>query len=373
MTGTAIRQAGRPVATADGSDMPDGNGPQVVAALPDAPHHSATGVPVRVANVGDTSLSVEIDHAILSRLRFRQLVLVLSLVETGNLHATAKTMNLSQPGATKLLKELEATLKAELFIRLPKGMEPTSVGLEVARYAQIILSDTMRMQDRVNALRKGVAGKVRLGAIMAAIPEVVAGAVQIVSSQTPGLNIELFVATSDHLVSALAEGTLDLVIGRPVDASDHSGLAFEPLNPEDLSIVASRQNPLRSRPNLSLGDLVDSQWILQPRPSPMRLSVELSFARAGLPAPSFRLETSSMLTTTVLVDQADLLAVLPSSVARYYASHGLIAELPVRLDILMGRYGLMWAERGEQDPAVRAMIDILRFEAQRPQALAVDT
>jgi len=312
----------------------------------------------------------DLDFSVLSRLRFRQLALVVCLNETGNLHAAAREVNLSQPGATKMLKELESALGVMLFERLPRGMVATRAGEEVVRFARLILSDAVRMRDTARAVQSGTSGAVRMGAIMAAVPELLAGLLDRVIAETPGMTLDLRIVTSDLLVEGLVEGAFDIGIGRPVDMAHMGGIRFEPLLPEDLAIVAAPDHPLAGAERLDLQDLTDRYWILQPRPSPMRASIDLAFSRAGLPPPRHRVETSSTLATTVLMERTALLAVLPTSMAQYCARHGLLKVLPVDLPSSMGGYGLIYPDRaGGADMAVSAIAALIRrMAADRRQA-----
>jgi DNA-binding transcriptional LysR family regulator len=303
------------------------------------------------------------DMATLSRLRFKQLALVASLTETRNLHASARDLNLSQPGATKLLKEVERTLGVDLFHRGVKGMEPTVFGIAVARHARTILSETARLKSQVDAMARGELGTVRLGAIMESVPEVLTRVFTALMGEGAGPLVNLTVSTSDHLIAAMNEGQLDLALGRPVEHLDMGNIRFEPLFPEELSIVAAAHHPLVGQADLSLETLQRHEWLLQPRPSPMRTSIELAFARAGLPLPINRVETASMLMTTVMISRSDLLAVLPRSVARFYIETGLIAEIRVPLEGFIGRYGLLLPNKDESDPAVEALVRQIQLAA----------
>lgn len=296
------------------------------------------------------------DMAILSRLRFKQLALVASLAETTNLHESARRMNLSQPGATKLLREIETTLGVTLFNRMPRGMDPTPFGLAVARHARQIIAETVRLKAEVDAMQRGETGAVRVGAIMEAVTGLLAQVFATLEEAGGGPLVNLTVTTSDRLVAALNEGALDLGIGRPVEDVDMGNLRFEPLLPERLSIVGRAGHPLAESRGLALADLQDFGWILQPRPSPMRTAIELAFAQAELPFPTARLETSSVLMTAVTLSRSDLLAVLPASVAAFYAASGLVSEVPVNLRGLMGRYGLLRRNEDAADPAIEAIV-----------------
>lgn len=303
------------------------------------------------------------DMARLARLRFKQLALVASLTETRNLHASARDLNLSQPGATKLLNEVERTLGVELFHRGVKGMDPTAFGLAVACHARTILSETARLKERVDTMTRGEMGTVRLGAIMEAVPDVLTRIFSALMAERAGPLVNLTVSTSDHLIAAMNEGQLDLALGRPVEHLDMGNIRFEPLWLEELSRVAAAQHPLIGQTDLSLETLQRFEWILQPRSSPMRTSIELAFARAGLPLPVNRLEMASMLMTTVMISRSDLLAVLPLSVARFYIETSLIAEVKVPLAGFIGRYGLLLPNKDKPDPAIEALVRRIQLAA----------
>jgi len=56
------------------------------------------------------------------RLRFKQLALLVALDDHRNLHRADEAIHLTQPSATKLLRDVETICGFELFERLPRGM-----------------------------------------------------------------------------------------------------------------------------------------------------------------------------------------------------------------------------------------------------------
>ena len=75
-----------------------------------------------------------------ARLKPRQLMLLSTISDEGNIHRAAEILNMSQPAASKLLKDLEDVLGVALFERLPRGMRPTWYGEALVRHARIALS-----------------------------------------------------------------------------------------------------------------------------------------------------------------------------------------------------------------------------------------
>lgn len=296
---------------------------------------------------------------LLNRLKLRQLVLLLEIEATGNLHRAAERIHLSQPSASKLLQEIEAALGATLFERTQRGMVPTAFGTLAARYARLMLADLSNLRQELDGLKTGLSGQVRIGAIVAAVPDLVAPVLAGIARDHPGIGVSLVTDTSDALLAGLRSGRLDLMIGRMLGADGQAGLAglaCVTLGPERLRVVAG---PDRSRAlDAGLGavgglaDLANAGWILQAAPSPMRRAIEAAFTLAQLPVPAPRIEASSVLATVMLLRRTALLAVLPGSVSRPYAAAGMLVELAVEIPDLLGPYALISDAGRPQSPTV---------------------
>src|SRR5688572_12125827 len=100
-----------------------------------------------------------------ARLKTRQLLLLVALDEEGNIHRAAEVLNMTQPGASKLLKDLEDVLGVPLFERLPRGMRPTAYGEAMIRHSRTALASLNQAHDEVQELKAGRFGQVTVGAI----------------------------------------------------------------------------------------------------------------------------------------------------------------------------------------------------------------
>jgi molybdenum-dependent DNA-binding transcriptional regulator ModE len=95
-----------------------------------------------------------------ARLKTRQLLLLVALAEEGNIHRAAQVLNMTQPAASKLLKDLEDVLEVPLFERLPRGMRPTWYGETMIRHARMALASLNQAHDELTALKAGRFGHV---------------------------------------------------------------------------------------------------------------------------------------------------------------------------------------------------------------------
>ncbi|OOW03032.1 LysR family transcriptional regulator [Pseudomonas sp. MF6396] len=267
-----------------------------------------------------------------SRLRMRQLRLLISLDELGSIHKAAQALSITQPGATKALNEIESTLGAVLFERTSKGLEANDLGRCVVRYARLINTDLAHLREEMIGILQGHGGRLSVGSIMGAVPMLVEGLARLRESQ-PDLSVSIVEDTSDRLLSLLDQGRLDVVICRTSVSPRPGAYVSRARHQEQLVVVANLQHPLVGCAELRLEALADSRWVVFPVNMPMRLTLEREFREAGLSFPLYPIETSSTFTTlTLLLQDRGLVAVMPWDSARIALEHGMLAQLPLELN-----------------------------------------
>ena len=295
-----------------------------------------------------------------ARLKTRQLLLLVALAEEGNIHRAAQVLNMTQPAASKLLKDLEDVLEVALFERLPRGMRPTWYGETMIRHARIALASLNQAHDELSALKAGRFGQVRVGAITSPGLMLLPPAVALVKQERPNLRIALEIETSDVLMERLAQGKLDILVARLFAQHDKSQLRYERLTEEPVCAVARPGHPLLGVPGLTLRDVVAAGWIVPPAGSVLRHRFELMFQEDGLAAPINVVETAALLFITRMLQQSDMLAVLANDVARYYAAHGIVTVLPLAMPCHMDDFGIITRTDRLASPAAKVMMNALR-------------
>lgn len=295
-----------------------------------------------------------------TRLKTRQLLLVVALADEGNVHRAAAALNMTQPAASKLLRELEETLGATLFERLPRGMRPTLYGDALIRHARAVLGSLDQVQEELSALRAGRLGHVAVGAITSPGVRLLPDAVAAVKRKHAKVRISVEIDTSNVLLERLAQDKLDIVIGRLSPEHDTLQLRYEPLACEPVRAVVRRGHPLLDAASVTLSDVEHCAWVVPPSGSVLRHRFELMFQHASLAPPSNVVETSALLFITRAIEQSDMIAVLAEDVANYYADHGMVEILPLPMDCTMDNFGLITHAGKLLSPAATLMIDALR-------------
>ncbi|GGE77507.1 LysR family transcriptional regulator [Massilia psychrophila] len=298
-----------------------------------------------------------------ARLKTRQLLLLIALDDFRNTHRAADELNMTQPAASKQIKDLEEMLGVRLFERLPRGMEPTLYGETMIRHAQMALTGLSLAHDDIVALKAGLAGQVEVGVIMTAAMALLPRAVARIKEHAPLLRIGVQVEPSNVLLDKLQRGTLDFMIGRIFDTADSSGLIYEELTEEPACAGVRPGHPLLERRELALKDISALPWILPPHGSILRHRFDMMFRRAGLEPPINVVDSTALLLVTALLQQTDSLHVMPIDVAAYYASLNVVKILPIDLPCKMDAFGIILQQDHLLLPAAGLLLKEVRIAA----------
>lgn len=298
-----------------------------------------------------------------ARLKTRQLLLLIALDDYRNIHRAAEELHMTQPAASKQIKDLEEMLEVRLFERLPRGMEPTIYGETMIRHARMALTSLALAHDDLVALKAGLSGQVEVGVIMSPAMALLPRAIARIKEQAPLLRIGVHVESSNVLLDKLQRGTLDFMIGRILEKEDSSGLVYEELTEEPACAVVRPGHPLLEAKALGLEDIAGQPWILPPPGSILRHRFDMMFRRAGLEPPRNVVDTTALLLITTLLQQTDSLHVMPQEVAQYYASLNVMRILPIELPCKMDAFGIIRQQDHLLAPGADLLLKQVRLAA----------
>lgn len=299
-----------------------------------------------------------------ARIKTRQMVLLAHLDRERSVLRAADAAGMSQPAASKLLRELEESMGVELFERHARGVEPNAYGEIVMRHAHTVLSEIRRAQEEVEALKRGQRYRVAIGCVLSPATDLLPMALSLLAQRHRQMLVSVEMDTSRQMVERLLEGQLDIVIGRIADAEHATELAFEALADEPHSLIARAGHPLARRRRLRVEDLVDHTWVLPPVGSLLRDRLDALFLQRGLPLPSRVVQTQSVPMITNLLRRSDMLVALPEEVVRPYCDAGMLRVLPIELNVRMDAFGLITRRGHALSPHAEEALQVLREAAQ---------
>ncbi len=300
-----------------------------------------------------------------SRLKTRQLLLLLHLYEQRSVLRAAEAASMTQPAASKLLAEMEDLLGVKLFERHARGVEPTWYGQVLVRRARAAMSEIGRAQEEIAALRSGRMGQASIGTVVNPGTTLVPQAIAEVKREFPDILIRVEMDYSRHLVAKLLDGQLDIVIGRIMGPEGAGELDFEPLADEPHSVIARAGHPLSNRGTLQHADLVRYGWVLPPADSVLRSRLDSMFLEHGVQAPMNVIETASLPVTTNLLRGSDLLTALPVDSVAPLIQAKLLTVLPIELGVRMESFGIILRRDYVLPPGADRILQALRSTARR--------
>lgn len=298
--------------------------------------------------------------SLVNRLKFKHLALLVALDDTRNVHQAADEVNVAQPSASRMLGDVEDAFGFRLFERNARGITPTALGAVVLAYARRALSELTRFAEDLEVKRKGGHGQLTVGAIMGAAPDVLALAVAALKTERPLLNLRILGETSDQIVQLLYRREIELALARFTTSLQHNDFHFEPLARETLVLIVRTRHPLARRAAVSLAELVQWPWVVQPVTSPARVLFEEELARAGLNTPSNLTECGSVFATLQLVETYDAIAMLPESVVRDHVRGKLLVALPIEIGKSLPGYGVLVRKEEALSEAAHHFVGLLR-------------
>lgn len=293
------------------------------------------------------------------RLRLRNLQMLLSLAQTGNMSHSAEALHTTQPGLSKWLKELEDDVGLPLFKRHARGLQPTEYGQALIEHARRIEAHLDTARDDMRLMRDGSAGVVTIGFAGVSSVDTVPMAVLRIVEKVPNAHVRLIENNIDNLMNALNTGEMDVVVG-PGDASGLlPQVRTETLYAEPIHLVARKDHPIFELDNITWDDVLAYPWALWAKGTPVRKAFDRALAEVGRKPPVNHVESNSATLNTSLLLHSDMIGVTSRRPAIRWGRLNLLSVIPLRLGVL-GSISMYWREDSLNRVAVRAALESIR-------------
>ena len=301
-------------------------------------------------------------EAVVNRLRPRDMELVLEIHAHKSITAAAAKLGLTQPAASRALRDIEQLLRVHLFDRdRAKGMSLTGAGELVLARARAMLADYRSLAAELDAYRAGTGGRLRLGIIPFLSGPLIESLITELTGERQRMSVSVTEAPTTTLLEELRLQRLDAVIGRCSTAPLPPGLVQETLIRQEGCLLVHEQNPLVRSKRIKLADLGAFAWLLPPNGTPTRAAINAVFAKAKLPPPVATVEASSTkIIHLTLRANPRMLSVVPSDAGHDIEALGGVRRLPFPVPLDMPPVGLLSAARHRDTPVVRNLRITLR-------------
>ncbi|BBB62403.1 GntR family transcriptional regulator [Undibacterium sp. KW1] len=181
------------------------------------------------------------------------------VAQTGSLTKATDKSHMTLSALSKRIADLERTVDTALFVRLPRGLELTPAGEQLAHHARSVLDTVNRMAGEMEDFAIGVRGHVRIWANTSAIIQFLPADLASFVEVHPLIRISLEEMLSDQIVTAVLSGEADL--GIFADNVSSRGLEKYLYRRDKLMVVVRADHALATLPAISFSDTLNYDFV----------------------------------------------------------------------------------------------------------------
>ena len=304
-----------------------------------------------------------VDRA-LTRLKLRQLRLLVAVGTHGNIQNAARSLGISQPAATKMIQDLELDFEVKLFDRTNRGVVPTVFGETLIRHGKLLFAQISNAAQELDNLNDGNTGRVVVGTLLAASTILLPRAIEILLVERPNVAIKISEGTNEVLMPGLLSGEIDMVVGRLPSHRHRDKLQQEKLFEDRILAVVGPQHPLAHKQAVNFAQTKPFDWILPPLETTLRRQVDQFFVSQQQYMPKVAIESVSYLTNRALLQSRELIGLMPAEVVSQDVRNGHLVELDWQVPFGRGPVGISLRNGDDLSPAGRAFKAALHAAAQ---------
>ncbi|YCI74688.1 selenium metabolism-associated LysR family transcriptional regulator [Bacillus sp. R1-10] len=191
-----------------------------------------------------------------------------TVIEQKNFSRAGDILNLSQPGVSLHIRNLENELGTKLIYRSPKQVQITEPGKILYRHAKQMLNHYETAKREINEFNNVVSGTMKIGASFTIgeyyLPKVLAE----FAAQYPMVDIQIIISNSNDVIQGIRSNKLD--IGLIEGETDYKDIDVMPFMNDEMIVVVPPDHPL-SQMDLIEGNMLHNQtWVLREQGSGTR-------------------------------------------------------------------------------------------------------
>ena len=290
-----------------------------------------------------------------------KLDMLLALAREQHFGRAAESCGVTQPTLSAGLKYLEEGLGVLLVQRRSKFIGFTPEGLRVLDWARRIVGDYRAMRQEIGALKRGLAGHLRIAAIPTALP-VVSALTTPLHTAHPDVLFTILSRNSLEILSLLDNLEIDAGIGY-VDNEPLGRARSVPLYHERYCLLIAADRPLGGRATVTWQEVTQVPLCLLTPDMQNRRIIDRRLRDAGVePAPT--LQSNSMILLFSHVRTGRWASVMPAGVAEIMGLPGSIRSIPIDDLVTPPAIGLIYPRREPLTPLTAALV----LEARRTGA-----
>jgi DNA-binding transcriptional LysR family regulator len=282
-----------------------------------------------------------------------KLEFIIALARERHFGHAAEACGVSQPTLSAGIKQLEDTFDVLLVQRGSRFQGFTPEGERVLDWARRIVGDTRAMHQEIDALKRGLAGHIRI----AAIPTALAMAVMLTTpyrAKHPNVSFTIWSRNSIEVLGQLENLEVDAGLTY-LDNEPLGRVQTVPLYSEQYRLLISSDSPLGNRESVTWAEVGKIPLCLLTPDMQNRRIIEGLLRNAGADvAPT--LESDSIIVLFTHVRTGRWASVMPAKLASALGLTDTVRAIPIVEPEVSHSIGLVVPERNPLTPLINALV-----------------
>lgn len=277
---------------------------------------------------------------------------LLALAQEKHFGRAAESCAVSQPSLSLGLKQLEEGLGVMLVQRGSRFIGLTAEGERTLEWARRIVGDTRAMRQDIKALKHGLAGRLRIAVIPAALPMVAAVTLPLYTRH-PDVQFVILSRPSSEIIPMLDNLEVDAAVTY-IDVEPLTRVTTIPLYRERYQLVIAGDSPLRERRQVTWTEAAELPLCLLTTDTQNRRIIE-SLLRGAGGNPRITLESDSMTVLFAHVRTGAWASVMPEKLVQSARANQEFSAIPIVDPEVVHTIGVVMPLREPMTPLLAAL------------------
>jgi LysR family carnitine catabolism transcriptional activator len=273
----------------------------------------------------------------------------------------AAALNLTQPGLSMSMRQLESKLGAPLFDRGKKAALLSPVGSALLPAAERLVESFDRTVSGMVEVSSGRTGRIAIACPEGVAAQVIAPALRAFVEENPGVIVSLFdgdaTSVEHHMHARVAD------FGLTGYWAPHPDFDFEPLVKDRCCVICPVRHPLAKRASIKIADLEGEPIVALNRDAGVRRLVEREAVAQGVKL-NIRFEVARVSTLTEMVISHQCISIL-TDLSRPRHIDKEIRSIPLAGDVFAYSVGIVTPSKRMLTAAASLFIETLKSHISR--------
>jgi DNA-binding transcriptional LysR family regulator len=234
-------------------------------------------------------------------MNLKQLEVFYAIMNTGSVTAAARSLNVTQPAVSNVLKHAEQQLRFSLFERKGGRLYPTPEASDLLPDVNEIFGRLGTLNRVVQEMRDGRTGRLVIATSPTLVHEFLPRAVALLCQRSPKLHVSVRSLPTALAVERVARREADMgIIYAP---ANDPGVDTEDLITTEIACVMPKTHPLAKKRYVDVGDLPGEAFISLGANTRLGTLIEDECRKANVPPPQIGVEAGSSVAACLMVSE----------------------------------------------------------------------